>query len=96
MSFFKKRPPLPSARLTQEEVEKIASAFLKSDGLTDTGWTGARFQWDEKDSTRAVWRLTQISNDPPSVRTTPSHIWIDDESGRVIRIGARDGSPVAG
>lgn len=89
-----KRPSLPSARLTQVSVESIASAFLKSQDVTDTGWTGVSYQWDEEDSARPVWRLTRQSNAPALARTTPWHIWIDDASGKVLRSGPRGGTPV--
>ena len=88
-----KRPSLPYPRLTQEGAEHIASAFLKSQAVADTGWVGATFQWDEEDNTRPVWRLTRRSNAPALARTTPWHIWIDDESGKVIRSGTRGGKP---
>jgi len=89
-----RQPSLPSARLTQDDVEGIASAFLKSQDVTDTGWVGVSYQWDEEDSARAVWRLTRRSNAPALARTTPWHIWIDDESGQVIRSGPRGGKAV--
>ena len=89
-----KRPSLPSARLTQGDVESIASAFLKSQDVADTGWVGISYQWDEEDSARPVWRLTRRSNAPALARTTPWHIWIDDESGQVIRSGPRGGKAV--
>jgi len=90
-----KKPSLPSARLTQSDLESIASAFLKSQDVTDTGWVGISYQWDEEDSARPVWRLTRRSNAPALARTTPWHIWIDDETGKVIRSGTRDGKPAA-
>jgi hypothetical protein len=89
-----KRLSLPSPRLTQVEAESIASAFLKAQDVADTGWVGASYQWDEEGSARPVWRLTRRSNAPALARTTPWHIWIDDESGKVIRSGTRDGKPV--
>ena len=89
-----KRPSLLSARLTQGDVESIASAFLKSQDVTDTGWVGISYQWDEEDSARPVWRLTRRSNAPALARTTPWHIWIDDESGKVMRSGPRGGKAV--
>lgn len=88
-----KQPSLPPPRLTQTEVESIASAFLKSQDVADTGWAGASYEWDSDGGARAVWRLTRQSNAPALARTTPWHIWIDDASGKVIRSGTRDGKP---
>jgi hypothetical protein len=88
-----KPPPLPAARLTQSDAERIASAFLAAQGLDDTGWVAADYHWDEQ-SKAPRWRLTRRSDAPPLARTTPWHIWIDDRSGTVVRSGTREGKPV--
>ena len=78
--------------MTRSSVEKIASRYIKSQGVPDLGWEKPVCDWDEQDRSRAVWKIRART---ASRRTlaTPWYVWIDDRTGEVLRWGARKGSP---